>query len=117
MARVKRGNISRKRHKKVLKLTKGFQGALSKLYRPAHQALLHALTNATRDRRRKKRDFRKLWIARINAALTPHSLSYSRFIDGLKKKNVQLNRKMISELAISDPEVFKALVSHIEKKG
>ncbi|MBT6120781.1 50S ribosomal protein L20 [bacterium] len=110
MARVKRGNVSRKRHKKILKLAKGFRGSLSKLYRPAHQAVLHALSNSTRDRKRKKRDFRRLWIARINAALGPFSTSYSTFINLLKKKEIEINRKSLSEIAIRRPDVFSDVV-------
>lgn len=114
MARVKRGNVARKRRKKVLKLAKGFQGSLSKLYRPAHQAVLHALTYAYRDRRTKKRSFRQLWIARINASLTEYqNFSYSRFISACKTKNIGLNRKVISELAINEPDVFKKLVDFL----
>ena len=110
--RVKRGNVARKRRKKVLEITKGFQGPLSKLYRPAHQAMLHALSHAYRDRRRKKRDFRRLWIARIGGALEQLSsgVSYSCFIGTLTKKDVQLNRKVLSELAISHPKAFKDVV-------
>ncbi len=113
MARVKRGNVSRHRHKKVLKLAKGFRGGLSKLYRPAHQVVLHALVNATRDRLRKKREFRALWIARINAALRPFGVSYSKFMGMADVKNVGINRKMLSDLAISEPVVFEQVVSFI----
>ena len=104
--RVKRGNVARNRRKKILKLAKGFRGSLSKLFRPAHQAVLHALRYAYNDRRKKKRDFRGLWIARINAGLTQQGLSYSKFSHMKSQKNVDLNRKVLSELAISDPPVF-----------
>ena len=110
MARVKRGNVARKRRKKVLKLAKGFRGSLSKLYRPAKQAVLHALTNSYRDRRRKKRDFRSLWIVRINAGLVAHNVSYSKFIGQCKAKNIDVNRKMLAELAYSQPAVFDKIV-------
>jgi len=114
MARVKRGNVARRRHKKVLKLTKGFRGSLSKLYRPAHQALLHALPNAYRDRRRKKRDFRKLWIARINAGLYNNELSYSKFMGKCKEKNVEINRKMLADLALTQPDTFNKIVDFVK---
>ncbi|NJN32074.1 MAG: 50S ribosomal protein L20 [Synechococcales cyanobacterium RM1_1_8] len=110
MARVKRGNVARKRRNKILKLAKGFRGSHSKLFRTANQRVMKALTNAYRDRRKKKRDYRRLWIARINAAVRSHGLSYSRFIGALKKSDIQLNRKMMSQLAIVDPAGFKAIV-------
>lgn len=113
MSRVKRGNVARKRHKKILKLAKGFQGSLSKLYRPAKQAVLHALTNAYRDRRRKKRDFRSLWIARINAALDAKDVSYSKFMGQCKDKNVGLNRKVLAYIAVHEPHVFDDIVENV----
>ena len=113
MSRVKRGNVARKRRKKQLKLAKGFRGSLSKLFRPASQALLHAGNNAYRDRRLKKRDFRKIWILRMNAALEGRSISYSMFMGLCKKKNVILNRKMLSELALNKPKVFNELVDQV----
>tara|TARA_B100000427_G_scaffold238209_1_gene201132 strand:+ start:6008 stop:6355 length:348 start_codon:yes stop_codon:yes gene_type:complete len=115
MSRVKRGNVARKRRKKQLKLAKGFRGSLSKLFRPASQALLHAGNNAYRDRRLKKRDFRKIWIIRMNAALETHNISYSMFMGLCKKKNIGLNRKVLAELALNKPEVFNKLVDHITK--
>ncbi len=115
MARVKRGNVSRKKHKKVLKLTKGFRGSLSKLYRPAKQALLHALSYAYKDRRLKKRDFRALWIARINASLEMKNVSYSKFMGQCKKKNVEINRKILAELAITKPDTFNEIVQFVTK--
>ena len=115
--RVKRGNVARKRRKKVLEITKGFQGPLSKLYRPAHQAMLHALSHAYRDRRRKKRDFRSLWIARIGGALEQISsgISYSKFMGQLSKNDVKLNRKVLSELAIAHPKAFSDVVELSKK--
>ncbi|NQY74729.1 MAG: 50S ribosomal protein L20 [Candidatus Margulisbacteria bacterium] len=115
MTRVKRGNIRRKRHQKVLSRTKGFRGSLSKLYRPAHQVMLHALSYAYKDRRRRKRDFRALWIARISAALKSTDLSYSKFIGLLKKKDIHLNRKMISEIAIQEPGVLTHIIETVKK--
>jgi large subunit ribosomal protein L20 len=104
--RVKRGFKARKRRKKVLKLAKGFRGGRSKLFRTAADSVDKALMYAYRDRRARKRDFRRLWIARINAAVRMNSLSYSKFIHGLKKANVELDRKVLAELAISDPAGF-----------
>ncbi|RKD32529.1 50S ribosomal protein L20 [Thermohalobacter berrensis] len=110
MPRVKKALNARKKHKKVLKLAKGYFGAKSKLFRPANEAVMRALRYAYVGRKLRKRDFRKLWIARINAASRMHGLSYSRFINGLKKANIEINRKMLSEMAIHDPEGFKKLV-------
>jgi len=114
MTRVKRGNVARKRRQKVLKLAKGFRGSHSKLFRTANQRVMKALANAYRDRRKRKRDFRRLWIARINAAVRPYDLSYSRFIGGLKQSDVQINRKMLSQLAVLDPDAFKAVVDVVK---
>jgi large subunit ribosomal protein L20 len=114
MTRVKRGNVARKRRKKILKLAKGFRGSHSKLFRTANQRVMKALTNAFRDRRKRKRDFRRLWIARINAAVRPHGLNYSQLIGGMKKAEVQLNRKMLSQLAILDPAAFQAVVDVVK---
>jgi large subunit ribosomal protein L20 len=104
--RVKRGFKARRRRKKVLKLAKGFRGGRSKLFRTAADAVDKALMYAYRDRRVRKRDFRKLWITRINAAVRMHNLSYSKFIHGLKLAGVELDRKVMAELAISDPAGF-----------
>jgi large subunit ribosomal protein L20 len=104
--RVKRGFKARNRRKKVLRLAKGFRGGRSKLFRTAADSVDKALMYAYRDRRARKRDFRKLWIARINAAVRVHNLSYSKFIHGLKVANIQLDRKVLAELAISDPAGF-----------
>ena len=110
MARVKKGVTARKRHKKIIKLAKGYRGSKSKLFRPANQAVLKALSHSYRGRKLKKRDFRKLWIAVINAAARSNGMSYSKFINGLKKAGVQINRKMLSEMAINDASGFTHLV-------
>lgn len=110
MVRVKRGKVGHRRHKKVLDAAKGFRGSRSKTFRAAKETLLRAGAYAYRDRRKKKRDFRKLWIIRINAAARNSGMTYSRFMDGLNKAGVKLNRKMISELAIAQPAAFDALV-------
>jgi large subunit ribosomal protein L20 len=110
MARVKRGNVARKRRKKILKLAKGFRGSHSRLFRTANQQVMKALRNSYRDRRNRKRDFRRLWIARINAAARQHGMSYSKLMGGLKKADVQINRKMLSQLAILDPAGFSKIV-------
>ena len=115
MARVKRGNIARKRRNKILRLARGFQGSNGRLFRTANQRVMKALCNAYRDRRRRKRDFRRLWIARVNAAARINGLSYSNFIGGLKKANVLLNRKMLAQLAVVDPTTFKSVVSTVKK--
>lgn len=110
MTRVKRGNVARNRRKKILKMAKGFRGSHSKLFRTANQQVMKALRNSYRDRRNRKRDFRRLWIARINAASRMHGMSYSQLIGNLKKANVQLNRKMLSQMAILDPASFAKVV-------
>ena len=110
MTRVKRGNVARKHRNKILKLAKGFRGAHSKLYRVANQQVMKALRNAYRDRKKKKRDFRRLWIARINAASREHGLSYSKLIGQMKKADIQLNRKMLAQIAILDPASFAKVV-------
>ena len=110
MARVKRGNVARKRRKKILKLAKGFRGSHSRLFRTANQQVMKALRNAYRDRRRRKRDFRRLWIVRINAAARLHDISYSQLINKLKIANVELNRKMLAQLAVIDPDAFAKVV-------
>jgi large subunit ribosomal protein L20 len=115
MSRVKRGYVSRRRHKKVLKNNKGFVGALSKLYRPAHQAYLHSLANSFIGRKLKKRDFRTLWIARINASLDAMGISYSKFMGSLNRKKIGLNRKILAELAVSQPNTFNAVVELVQK--
>jgi large subunit ribosomal protein L20 len=110
MPRTKRGNVARKRRKKILKLAKGYYGAKSKLFRVANQQVMKSLSYAYRDRRQRKRDFRKLWIARINAEARNGGISYSRFINGLKKADVQINRKVLADLAVRDKNAFAQLV-------
>ncbi|MFM7471034.1 MAG: 50S ribosomal protein L20 [Nodosilinea sp. LVE1205-7] len=110
MARVKRGNVARKRRNKILKLAKGFRGSHSKLFRTANQQVMKALRYAYRDRRNRKRDFRRLWITRINAAARIHGLSYSQLIGQLKKANIDLNRKMLAQMAVLDPDGFARVV-------
>ncbi len=116
MARVKRGNVARKRRKKVLKLAKGFRGSHSKLFRTANQQVMKALRNAYRDRRRRKRDFRRLWIARINAAARLNGTTYSRLIGDLKTSNIEINRKMLAQLAVLAPESFTKIVEQASSK-
>ncbi|CAL4319532.1 50S ribosomal protein L20 [Buchnera aphidicola] len=110
MARIKRGTVARARHKKTLKEAKGYYGARSRAYRIANQAVIKAGQYAYRDRRQKKRKFRQLWIIRINAAIRYHQMSYSNFIFGLKKSLVNINRKVLSDIAISDKLAFSLLV-------
>lgn len=110
MPRVKRGVTTRKKHKKILKLAKGFRGTRSRHFKNANEAVIHSLDYSYQARKRKKRDFRKLWIARINAAIHQQGLNYSRFIHQLKLKKVQLNTKIISELAIRNKPAFNELV-------
>ena len=110
MARVKGALATRKRRKRVLKLAKGYRGAKSKLFRTAKQAVMKSLVYAYTGRKLRKRDFRKLWITRISAAAKMNGINYSRFMYGLKKSGIELNRKMLSELAISDPNAFSSLV-------
>jgi large subunit ribosomal protein L20 len=109
MARTKHSVASHKRKKKILKQAKGFTGGRSKLYRSAKEAVNRSLSYAYRDRRARKRDFRKLWIARINAAARLHGMNYSRFINGLKKSNIEINRKLLAEMAVNDSEGFSKL--------
>lgn len=110
MTRVKGGPRARKRHKKVLKLTKGQRGTKHSLYRRAHEGMLKSLTYAYRDRRRRKRDFRRLWISRINAATRQNGVPYSRFMAGLREAGVELDRKVLADLAVNDAEAFAHLV-------
>ena len=116
MARVKNGAVTKARHKKVLKAAKGYFGSKHRLYKRAKEQLMTSRKYAYRDRKQKKRDFRKLWIARINAACRMNEISYSKFINGLTRSGVEVNRKMLSELAIADPKAFTKLVE-IAKKG
>lgn len=110
MARVKGALNTRKHHKKILKLAKGYRGGKSKLYRTANQAVMKSLSYAYTGRKLKKRDFRRLWITRISAACKLNGINYSRFMNGLKKADIDMNRKMLSEVAISDPAAFTKLV-------
>ena len=116
MARVKNGAVTKARHKKVLKAAKGYFGSKHRLYKSAKEQLMHSGQYAFRDRKQKKRDFRKLWITRINAACRQNDISYSRFIEGLNKAGVEVNRKMLSEIAINDPKVFSEFVK-VAKDG
>ena len=110
MARVKTGYTTKQRHKKILKAAKGYFGSKHRLYKTAKEQLMHSGVYAFRDRRAKKRDFRKLWITRINAECRVNNISYSKFIDGLNKAGVIINRKMLAEMAVSDKEAFANLV-------
>ena len=110
MARVKTAKITKARHKKILKNAKGYFGSKHRLYKTAKEQLMHSGVYAYRDRRQKKRDFRKLWITRINAECRNNEISYSKFIDGLNKAGISINRKMLAELAVSDTKAFAALV-------
>ena len=116
MTRVKSGVQTKRRHKKVLKEASGYFGSKHRLYKSAKEQLMHSKVYAYRDRRQKKREFRKLWITRINAACRENDISYSKFIDGLNKAGVDVNRKMLSELAINDMDAFKELVK-VAKSG
>ena len=116
MARIKGGMNARKKHNRVLKLAKGYRGARSKQYRVAKQSVMRALTSSFAGRKERKRQFRRLWIARINAAARLNGLSYSKFMYGLKLAEVEVNRKMLSEMAINDPEGFASLVDIAKSK-
>ena len=116
MARVKNGAVTKARHKKVLKAAKGYFGSKHRLYKSAKEQLMHSGQYAFRDRKQKKRDFRKLWITRINAACRQNDISYSRFIEGLNKAGVEVNRKMLSEIAINDTKMFSEFVK-VAKDG
>ncbi len=108
--RIKRGNVLRKRHKKILKLAKSFKGARSRIFKVANTAVMKKLKYQYRDRRHLKRNMRRLWIVRINAAVRQHGLSYSRFINALKTSNVAINRKMLADLAVNEPDAFSIIV-------
>ena len=116
MPRVKGGNVARKRRKKVLKLAKGYFGSKHLLYRTANEQVMKSLRYAYRDRKQRKRNFRKLWITRINAAARPNGLSYSRFINGLTRAGIEVNRKMLADIAVTDPKGFADLCD-LAKKG
>ncbi|OGP67381.1 MAG: 50S ribosomal protein L20 [Deltaproteobacteria bacterium RBG_16_44_11] len=110
MSRVKRGITARKKRRKILKLAKGFFGSRHRLIRTATEAINKAMKYAYRDRRARKRDFRRLWIARINAAARLHNISYSRLVEGMKKEGIELDRKVLAELAVNDPQGFAHVV-------
>lgn len=116
MARIKGGMNARKKHNRVLKLAKGYRGARSKQYRIAKQSVMRALTSSYAGRKQRKREFRRLWIARINAAARMHGLSYSKFMHGLKLANIEVNRKMLSEMAVNDAEGFASLAKIAAEK-
>lgn len=116
MPRVKRGTINKKKHKKILAMAKGYRGAKSRTFRAANEQLLHSLAYAYRDRRARKRQFRRLWIARINAAARQNGLSYNKFMNGLKAANIEIDRKILSELAINDPQAFSTLAELAKAK-
>lgn len=116
MPRVKSSVVTRKRHKKILKLARGYWGSKSKLYRVAKQQVMKSLLYAYRDRRARKRDFRRLWIARINAAARQNGLSYSRLISGLKQAGIEINRKMLADIAVNDQRAFGKLVQVAKTK-
>ena len=116
MARIKGGLNARKKHNRVLKLAKGYKGARSKQYRVAKQSVMRALASSYAGRKEKKRQFRQLWIARINAASRMNGLSYSKFMYGLKNAGVEINRKMLAEMAVNDAEGFKALAEIAKSK-
>ena len=115
--RVKRGNVLRKRHKKILKLAKGFIGARSRIFKVANTAVMKKLKYQYRDRRNKKRTMRRLLIVRINAAVRQHGLSYSKFMNALKKADIQVNRKMLAEMAVNEPEAFSVVVESAKAKA
>ena len=116
MPRVKGGIVTHRRHKKVLKLTKGHKATRHSLFRRAHESMMHALSYAYIHRRERKGDMRRLWIVRINAAARAEGLSYSQFMDGLRKANVEINRKALADMAVNDPSSFSALLSLASSK-
>ncbi len=115
MARVKRGVVAHSKHKKILKLAKGYKGARSRVFRVAKQAVIKAGQYAYRDRRQKKRQFRSLWISKINAAAREHNISYSQLINKLKKSEITLNRKVLADLAMNNSQNFSAIIKSITK--
>jgi large subunit ribosomal protein L20 len=116
MTRVKRGQSKKKKHNKILKEAKGYYGSKSRSYRIAKQQLLKSMSYAYRDRKNNKRNFRRLWITRINAAARINGVSYNEFIFGLKKASIDINRKMLSEIAVKDPDAFKELTEIVKKE-
>ena len=116
MTRVKRGIVKNRRHKKVLKEARGYTGSKSRTFKSAKQQVMKSLSYSYRDRKNNKRNFRRLWITRINAAARLNGLSYNEFINGLRKASVEINRKMLSEIAVSDPDAFKELTEIAKKQ-
>ena len=114
MVRVKRGSVARKRRRKLLKRAKGFRGSLSKLFRPAHQAVIRAMCYATVHRKLRKRDMRSLWITRINAAARELGISYGNLMGGLKKAKIDVDRKILADLAVNDSEAFKKIIDIVK---
>lgn len=117
MARARSARITRRRHKKILKLAKGYWGGKSRLFRPANEAVMRALRYAWRDRRRRKRDFRRLWVVRIGAAARQEGMTYSAFMGGLRKAGVRLNRKVLAEMAMNEPRSFARLAELARRAG
>jgi len=117
MPRVKRGTINKKKHKKIMELAKGYRGAKSRHFKRANEQVLHSLSYAYRDRRQRRRDFRKLWIIRINAAARLNGVSYSRFMNGLKAANVEVDRKVLADMAVNDPQAFANLVELVKSQA
>ncbi len=115
MARIKRGIMVRKRHRKLLNQAKGYRGSRSHNYKTAHEAVMKALAYAYRDRRNRKRDFRRLWITRINAATRMHGMSYSTFINGLNRAGIKLDRRQLADMAVRDAEAFGAIVNQAKQ--
>jgi len=116
MTRVKRGTVKNRRHKKVLKEARGYTGSKSRTFKSAKQQVMKSMSYSYRDRKNNKRNFRRLWITRINAAARINGLSYNEFINGLKKSSVDINRKMLSDIAVNDPDAFKEL-AEVARKG
>lgn len=116
MARIKKGTVRHRHHKKILKLARGYRGARSRHFRPANEAVMHSLWYAYQHRKKRKGDFRRLWITRINAASRMHGLSYNRFINGLKKAGIGLDRKVLADLAVRDSESFAVLVAKAKEQ-
>ena len=116
MPRIKSGTITKKKHKKVLEMAKGYRGAKSRHFKRANEQVMHSLAYAYRDRRQRRRDFRKLWIVRINAAARQNGLSYSRFMNGLKVANVEIDRKVLADMAVSDAQGFSYLVELVKNQ-
>jgi large subunit ribosomal protein L20 len=117
MPRVKRGTINKKKHKKILELAKGYRGAKSRVFKRANEQVLHSLSYAYRDRRQRRRDFRKLWIIRINAAARLNGMSYSRFMNGLKQANIEVDRKILADMAVRNDKAFADLVEMVRNQA